>query len=198
MNHLAHALLAGPDPDLIVGGLMGDFVSGPVAPDLPPGVAFGLRLHRAIDVYTDAHALVRGARGLFAPPFRRYAGILLDVWFDHLLARDFARHSGGASLRAFSDGLLALLSERQATLPASLQHFLHYMRSRDLPYAYADRRAIGQVFAGLATRLTRANPLAEALPALAAVEAELDTCFAAFFPQLQAYARARRSEAGHD
>jgi len=75
----------------MLGSLIGDFVRGRIDPALPPKVRAGIALHRAIDAYTDAHADVAAARALFEPPFRRYAGILLDMWFDHLLARQWAR-----------------------------------------------------------------------------------------------------------
>lgn len=188
MNHLAHALLAGDDDALRLGGMLGDFVRG--APDgaWPPDVASGIRLHRAIDVYTDAHPEVLAAKARLAPPYRRYAGILLDMWFDHCLARDFSRWST-VPLGHFSDELRALLSGHQPELPAPLQRFLAYMQAHDLPAAYAQPQVLGRALAGIGQRLQRANPLAEALPVLRAQAPALDAHFEAFFPQLQAYAR---------
>ncbi len=186
MNHLAHAVLAGPDQDLILGGLLGDFVHGPVPTDLRPGVARGIRLHRAIDVYTDAHPVVADLRRLFDPPFRRYAGILLDIWFDHLLARDFARWCD-TPLATYSAALLALLRRHSAELPAQMRGFVAYMQHNDLPAAYADAAMIGRALAGVGTRLSRANPLHEALPLLCEHDTALQSGFDAFFPQLRGY-----------
>jgi acyl carrier protein phosphodiesterase len=95
VNHLAHTLLAGDDEALQLGGMLGDFVHGTPDPArFAPRVIDGIRLHRAIDVYTDAHAEVLAAKAQLPPPYRRYAGILLDMWFDRCLARDFSRWSG--------------------------------------------------------------------------------------------------------
>jgi Uncharacterized protein conserved in bacteria len=92
MNHLAHVLLAGDEEALQLGGMLGDFVHGRPDPQRwPERVIAGIRLHRAIDVYTDAHAEVLAAKARLPPPYRRYAGIALDMWFDHCLARDFTR-----------------------------------------------------------------------------------------------------------
>ncbi len=187
MNHLAHAVLAGPDEDLILGGLLGDFVHGPVPTGLRPGVERGIRLHRAIDVYTDGHPVVADLRRLFDPPFRRYAGILLDIWFDHLLARDFARWSN-TPLATYSKALLALLRRHAAELPADMRGFVAYMQRNDLPAAYADAAMIGRALTGVGTRLSRANPLHEALPLLRERDAALQAGFDAFFPQLQTFA----------
>lgn len=189
MNHLAHTLLAGDDEALQLGGMLGDFVHG--APDparFAPRVIDGIRLHRAIDVYTDAHAEVLAAKAQLPPPYRRYAGILLDMWFDHCLARDFS-HWSRQSLTQRSDALRALLRRRGRLLPPGLQRFSAYMEQHDLPAAYADRAVLGQALAGIGQRLSRANPLDSAVPVLVEHEAVLQRHFEAFFPQVQVFAR---------
>jgi acyl carrier protein phosphodiesterase len=195
MNHLAHTLLAGDDELMQLGGMLGDFVHGP--PDalrLPEGAIEGVRLHRAIDVYTDSHPEVVAARGLFEPPYRRYAGILLDMWFDHCLARDFLRWSG-QPLHLFSPALRDLLYRHESLLPPDLKRFLIYMETHGLPAGYADPAEIGIALSGISRRLRRANPLAQSLPVLEALRVPLQQRFEVFFPQLQRFAREWR--AGH-
>jgi acyl carrier protein phosphodiesterase len=187
MNILAHALLAAPDADRMFGSLIGDFVRGAIDPALPPGVRAGIALHRAIDTYTDAHADVAEARTLFAPPFRRYAGILLDVWFDHLLARQWTRYGEG-TLEEFSDNVRALLALNRARVPERMRAFATYLDAHDLPAAYRDTATVGDVLRGMSRRLTRANPLEDALPVLVALHAPLQRCFDAFFPALRNFA----------
>lgn len=192
MNHLAHVLLAGPDPDCRLGGMLGDFVRGAIDPALANGVGHGIALHRAIDTYTDTHAAIVDARALFEPPYRRYAGILIDIWFDHLLARDFDRWSA-VPLQSFSDDLLALLDDRSPELPPALQRFSRYLHARDLPAAYAGREMIGEVLAGVGSRLTRSNPLAQGMVEISRLEAELAQVYAVFFPQLVGFAERWRT-----
>ncbi len=187
MNHLAHALLAGDDPSLRLGGMLGDFVRGTPDPAMPAAVVAGIRLHRAIDVYTDAHPQVLAAKALLQPPYRRYAGILLDVWFDHCLARDFERWSD-QPLDDFSTRLRTLLQRHAPMLPVPLQRFLRYMHAHDLPAAYAERDMLAQVFAGIGQRLSRDNPLHHALPQLVSLQSPLQKHFEAFFPELQVFA----------
>jgi acyl carrier protein phosphodiesterase len=189
VNHLAHALLAGDDESLQLGGMLGDFVHGPAhALALPSQVIDGVRLHRAIDVYTDAHTEVLAAKALLPSPYRRYAGILLDMWFDHCLARDFSRWSA-QPLDRFSDALRALLWRHDALLPPALQRFRGYMEMHGLPAGYADRAMLGEALAGIGQRLSRPNPLGSALPVLVQHEKALQTRFDAFFPQLQEFAQ---------
>jgi acyl carrier protein phosphodiesterase len=187
LNHLAHVLLAGDDEALRLGALLGDFVHGAPDPALPAGVAAGIRLHRAIDTFTDGHPEVAAARALFAPPYRRYAGILLDMWFDHCLARDFPRWSA-VSLEAFSAGVRTLLHRHDALLPEALRRFRGYMEAHDLPAGYARREEIGRALLGISRRLRRANPVGEALPVLVGLDGELSERFEGFFPEVVGFA----------
>lgn len=186
MNHLAHALLAGSDPDCVIGSMLGDFVRGPIDPALSPQIRIGLRLHRAVDVFTDAHPTVVLARALFAPPFRRYAGIILDVWFDHLLAGGFS-HWSPVRLDIFGADLVALLEQRSRELPPALNRFTRYMRAHDLPLRYRERGVVGEVLFGISKRLKRANPLADALDAITPIESKLARAFESFFRALVAH-----------
>lgn len=198
MNYLAHALLAAPGEDEMFGSLIADFhPRGAIDPALPRGVRNGLALHRAVDVYTDAHPEVRAARALFEPPLRRYAGILLDIWFDHLLARDFDAHAP-LGLHAFSRKVQRLLLEREAELPPRMDAFARYMRRNDMPEAYRDTATIERVLQGMSARMSRANPIAAALPELRARARPLQGHFERFFPQLAGFARSElaRLDAG--
>ena len=57
MNHLAHFVLAGPDPDFRFGALLADHVKGRQAlQTLPDSVRSGVVLHRRIDAWTDTPA----------------------------------------------------------------------------------------------------------------------------------------------
>lgn len=196
MNFLAHALLAGNDDELILGSLLGDFIHGRLTPGLRPAVELGVRLHRAVDVHTDAHPIVAGLRSHLPAPFRRYAGILLDIWFDHLLARDFARWSS-THLQDYSQHLRALLREHDAELPEEMRRFAAYMERSDLPAAYADPAVVDRAIAGVGRRLRRENPLHEALPLLQQLDPLLEAGFREFFPQLLQFAREwREAQAG--
>lgn len=193
MNHLAHALLADAGGiEFALGSALGDFVRGRPDPVWPPARRAGLRFHRAVDHYTDAHPQVVAARSLFDAPLRRYAGIVLDVWFDHLLVRGWRRCSMDESLADFSRRWLALLDARTADLPDSLCAFLAWMHAHQLPEGYGDDETLDVVFHALAQRLSRPSPIGDALPVLRARSIVLQRHFDAFFPDLVAYADALR------
>lgn len=189
MNHLAHALLADvAGVEFALGSAQGDFVHGPPDPDWSRARQAGLRFHRAIDRYTDTHPSVVAARNAFEPPLRRYAGIVLDIWFDHLLVREWQRYRADEPLSRFSIRWLGLLDAHAAELPESLRAFLAWMHAHGLPAAYGDDATLDDVFHALARRLSRPSPVGDALPALHARAELLQHCFDAFFPELVAHA----------
>ncbi len=185
MNHLAHVLLSGADADMRLGAMLGDFWHGTPDPVWPAGVRNGVLLHRKIDVYTDSHPLVLEAKRLFEPPWRRFAGILTDVYFDHVLARAWTRYAD-EPLDALSASTLAKLEANAFWLPPDLMRFSRYMRLHGLFGRYAERAMIEQVLAGIGTRLRHVNPLHEAGPVLWQQALALDAFFEEFFPQLEA------------
>ena len=190
MNHLAHAMLAdAAGVEFALGSAQGDFVHGPPDPDWPRARQAGLRFHRAVDRFTDAHPEVVAARNTFAPPLRRYAGIVLDVWFDHLLVREWHRYRAEEPLPEFSRRWLALLDAHATELPESLRTFRAWMHAHDLPAAYGNETTLDDVFHALARRLSRPSPVGDALPALHDRAEMLQRHFDAFFPELVLHAR---------
>jgi acyl carrier protein phosphodiesterase len=93
MNYLAHIYLARHSHDAMLGALLGDFVKMDGASLYPNAIAQEIILHRKIDTYTDQHPVIQHARSLFEPNRRRYAGIALDIFYDHVLAKHWQRYS---------------------------------------------------------------------------------------------------------
>ena len=186
MNYLAHAWLARHSDDAILGALLGDFVFGQSnLPEWPPAIRAEIVRHRRIDQYTDAHPAVVEARGLFdAAGLRRYAGIVLDVYFDHCLARGWARWND-APLGDFSARVYRVLHEHRDQLPPRLQTIAPRMAAHDWLGSYAQRGNVDHALRGIATRLSRnGDKLVACLDVLRAEEAQVDAAFEAFFPEL--------------
>jgi acyl carrier protein phosphodiesterase len=159
MNFLAHAWLAGPEEAYRLGGLLGDFIKGPVPDNLPPGVAEGVRLHRAIDTYADSHPAFRASRSRVSPMRRRVAGIMVDMFYDHFLARHWTDYHVGEALEDFTARQYALLASQGPDLPARIARILPAMRADDWLASYREVEAVAAALDRMATRLTRINPL---------------------------------------
>ncbi len=186
MNYLAHAWLALHSDDAILGALLGDFVFGQsILQDWRPSVRVEIVRHRRIDRYTDDHPAVVAARALFdAAGLRRYAGIVLDVYFDHCLARDWTRWND-TPLDDFTSRVYRVLHEHRDELPPRLHAIAPRMAAHDWLGSYRERRNVDGAVRGIATRLSRnGDKLIDCLDVLHANEAAVDAAFDAFFPDL--------------
>ena len=196
MNYLAHLYLARHSEDAMLGAMLGDFVGSAGLAAYPAEVRREIRLHWKIDSFTDHHPAVREARWRFPEGRRRYAGILLDVYFDHLLARDWHRWHGG-DLDAFNRRFYQLLRHRMPVLPERLKLLAPRIAEGDWLGAYRDRDTVDRAVDRIAGRLSRnADKLRECIPVLRRHEAETEAAFEAFFPDLVAYVAAQRADAG--
>ena len=188
MNFLAHLHLAEPTPLGLLGGLMGDFVKGPVAGRYPGALERALIHHRNIDTFTDAHPVVRESRNRVSPAHRRFAGVLTDMFFDHFLARHW-RDYADEPLAAFSARVYRLLEEHRALLPDRLQRIAPYMARGDWLGSYAEVDSIEHAIDRMGTRLRRGNLLAGGGAELRAQYVAFERDFRTFFPELVAFAR---------
>lgn len=186
MNYLAHLHLGGQQPEQLLGSLYGDFVKGPLAGRFPLPLEAAIRLHRQIDVFTDSHPLVLQSLGRFPRERRRYAGIILDVFFDHCLAahwQDYAEQP----LEQFTGRVYQVLAA-QADLPGRLAQIAPSMAADDWLASYRDFAVLEQVFRGIARRLSRPEGMDGALELVDALYAPLMDDFRRFYPELQAFA----------
>lgn len=194
VNYLAHAWLARHSDDAILGAILGDFVFGQSGlQDWPPAVRAEIVRHRRIDLYTDAHPAVVVARGLFDDAgLRRYAGIVLDVHFDHCLARHWQRWND-APLADFTARVYRVLDEHRDELPSRLRAIAPRMAAHDWLGSYVQRGNVDHAVRGIATRLSRnGDKLVACLDVLRVEEARIDAAFEAFFPDLVDAAAAMR------
>ena len=194
VNYLAHAWLARHSDDAILGAILGDFVFGQSGlQDWPPAVRAEIVRHRRIDLYTDAHPAVVVARGLFDDAgLRRYAGIVLDVHFDHCLARDWSRWND-TPLGDFTARVYRVLLARRDALPPRLHAIAPRMAAHDWLGSYVQRGNVDHAVRGIATRLSRnGDKLVACLDVLRVEEARIDAAFEAFFPDLVDAAAAMR------
>lgn len=184
MNYLAHLYLSDGTSAGLTGGLLGDFMHGVDLSTFPADVREGVLRHRAIDAFTDAHPVARRSRSRISPAFSRFSGILIDVFYDHFLARHWARFSDQPLLE-FSRQVYAALWEHEAVLPPRLRSILARMAEQNWLTGYAEVENIGRALAGLERRLRRASNLSNALDELTRQRDTLEADFLEFFPQLQ-------------
>ncbi|WP_223520417.1 ACP phosphodiesterase [Pseudomonas sp. GL-B-19] len=189
MNYLAHLHLGGQRPGQLLGSLYGDFVKGRLQGQYDPEIEAAIQLHRSIDVFTDRHPLVDVSLSRFSTTRRRYAGIVLDVFFDHCLARDWTLYADRPLALFTSDVYRVLTAEPQ--LPERLAKIAPYMVANDWLGSYREFEVLEQVLRGISRRLTRPEELAGAMQELRVLYEPLSEDFRLFYPQLQDFAQNR-------
>jgi Uncharacterized protein conserved in bacteria len=187
MNYLAHAYLSFNQPAILAGNLISDFVKGKQVLQFPEEVRKGILLHRAIDAYTDEHAVPREARNIFKPYYRLYSAAFIDVAFDHFLANDFQQFTDD-SLSRFSQEVYSAMDTFLHMFPERFKIMYPYMKQQNWLYNYRSRLGIERSFAGL---VRRAAYLTDSDTAFKLFEDNYDTLqeyYAGFFPALQQHA----------
>lgn len=163
--------------------MLGDFVKGRDLSHLPLHWQQGIRLHRAIDVFTDEHPIVKQLRTQLGP-LRRYGGIVLDIIFDHLLAKHFASFSAAESLGSFSQRVYLDIQQQQTPLPASFAPISERMMTYDWLSSYAHENILVRVLDRTSLRISRQPPLQQAMPWFSTNQQHIETQFFAFYRDL--------------
>ena len=192
MNFLAHLFLSGPHnsatyADVLVGNFIADSVPGRQLETYPPAVQVGIRLHRAIDAFTDQHPVVRrSTQRLRTAGYGKYAGVISDMFLDHFLARGFTGFSP-ENLSDFTRRVYALLTARQGGMPPRVQHFLPHLVQHNWLLGYAETEGIRRALGGLSRRASVGSGMETATTELVANYAAYEADFCKFFPLLRHY-----------
>jgi acyl carrier protein phosphodiesterase len=195
MNWLAHLLLSEPDVEHRLGNLLADVVKGKARAALPPGVQRGIACHQAIDAFTDAHPVVHRSKRRLGEEHGRCAGILIDIFYDHFLARDWP-HYAAVPLEQFTAEVYASFrGYATGALPAEARELLARMSDGDLLGSYRAlagiEAALRRLSRRLEARLGRPFALERAVAELEAQYEAFGHDFAEFFPELRAHVEAR-------
>lgn len=190
MNHLAHLLLSGNNDHLRLGGFLGDFVKGRQTGTRPATIELGIRLHRAIDAYTDQHPAVTACRLALPNDLRRVSGIVTDIAFDHVLAKTWTQYHHQSLQRFDQLTFVSLLKPshhpffpEQALLTCQrMRDFKSLLRTQDDDFISRSLIHIGTRLRGgqrffTPETITRMTP---ALPFIAASFPEFFACLQGF------------------
>lgn len=189
MNWLAHLRLAPSAPLLRIGNLAGDFVRGIDTSNLHDDLQRGIEQHRAIDAFVDDHEVHRRSRARFDERFRRFAGVALDVFYDHFLARDWRRHGDGRELSEFVADVHEQLRRFEHELPPELSQLHRRMARHRWLESYGEVSGIERVLRAMSRRSRRAGVLASITDELRRNYAAFEADFEELWPELLRFAR---------
>ena len=190
MNYLAHLMLADDSDASRIGNLLGDFAKGTIedlAKSYPPEIVRGIRMHRAVDRFTDSHQVFKDARSLLAPERRRFAGIIIDIIFDHYLCRRWQDYSE-QPLKEFIESVYRALDEHPEWHAGRLASAFPMMRNENWLMTYASIQGIGLTLERVSRRSPRPSGLAGGIDDLRNHYQKLESHFRNFMPDLLAFA----------
>lgn len=188
MNYLAHAYLSFRQPGILVGNMVSDFIKGKKKFDYPAEVQKGIQLHRAIDTFTDDHAVTKEAKQIFRPFVGLYAGAFIDVVYDHFLAKDENEFPAN-SLAVFAEETYTTLNNYTDLLPERFRLMLPYMTRQNWLLNYATTSGAEKSFAGVARRAAYLTSSEAVFEAFQLNYNSLQQYYNAFFPGVKEFAR---------
>jgi acyl carrier protein phosphodiesterase len=185
MNFLAHIYLSGEEnPDLLLGNFMTDFVKGKSQKDVfGIEIQEGFALHYKIDEFTDSHIATKTARLALKENFGRYAGVIIDIFYDHFLSKNFHLYHT-SPIEMYAQEKYDFFFKNFHILPSKMQEILPYMKKENWLVRYADFDGLTQCLRGIARRTKHAPDLSLAVSILAEKYAFFEDCFNNFFPDI--------------
>ena len=186
MNYLAHAYLSGEDEGILIGNFIADAVKGKTMNDYSDEVRRGIILHRFIDEFTDNHPLHKASRAKLHERYGHYSGVLIDIFYDHFLAKNWQDYSK-VSLEDYTSWLYKLLEDNRQILPERIQYMLEYMIPQNWLLNYAHFEGIGRVLRGMAKRAKFESQMEHGVEELKLYYNEFEKEFRQFFPELKAF-----------
>lgn len=188
MNYLAHAYLSFNDPELLTGNMISDFVKGKKQYEYPEKIQRGIKLHRAIDEFTDNHPATAQIKQFFRPAYRLYAGAFTDVVYDYFLANDEVEFPTPGQLKEFTQKTYSSLARNTAFFPAGFANMFPHMHTQDWLYNYKFDEGMQKSFGGLRHRARYIAESETAYQIFLSHKAAIKAHYAYFFPALKAFA----------
>lgn len=184
MNFLAHLFLSGEPSELMVGNFIADSVKGSSATNFSDEIQKGIKLHRAIDMFTDSHAEMEKSKERLRPRYKKYAPVITDIFYDHFLATHWNDYSD-ISLRDYTSKVYKYLEGYLPVFPERSWQFYNYMIKYDILFAYTKIEGIDKVMQGMSRRANFESGMETATEDLIKGYDDFKAEFKLFFPDLQ-------------
>ncbi|MBG6111644.1 acyl carrier protein phosphodiesterase [Flavobacterium sp. CG_9.10] len=183
MNFLAHIYLSG-DNDLIkIGNFMADGIRGKHFESFPLDVQKGIVLHRSIDTFTDAHPIFRKSTKRLHENYHHYAGVIVDVFYDHFLAKNWVNYSD-ENLDTYVANFYQSLLDNTAILTERTLGMMPYMIKYNWLESYQTIDGIDKILTQMDSRTKNESKMRFASAELKEYYADFEKEFTEFFKEL--------------
>ncbi|WP_150451146.1 acyl carrier protein phosphodiesterase [Arenibacter lacus] len=188
MNFLAHIYLSHNDDEITIGNFIADSIRGNNYKHLPQRVQQGIVLHRSIDSFTDAHPIFRKSTRRLHPHYSHYSGVIVDIYYDHFLAKNWANYSD-VPLADYTANFYSILEDNYEILPLRVRRMMPHMITDDWLLNYSKLAGIDAVLKGINRRTQNKSRMNMAIVDLKKHYAQFENEFTEFFSELKAHAR---------
>lgn len=184
MNLLAHAYLSGTKEEVLIGNLVGDFFKGHGFQSHQNDLfKKGIVLHRFIDDYTDKHPSTLYCKKLLWNKYRHYSGVLVDIFYDHFLAKNWNNYSD-ISLSEFTQNTYKTLSTYPDLIPEKASYMINHMITNNWFESYQSMEGIQRTLQGMSRRTKYVSGMELATQDLYLMHDEFEAQFKVFFPDI--------------
>ncbi|NLC43568.1 MAG: DUF479 domain-containing protein [Clostridiales bacterium] len=189
MNYLAHIYLADSlDEKRLLGNFLGDFVKKNTENNYDEAIKQGIYMHRKLDSFTDSHPVFNTSRRRVSDLNRRFAGVLVDMFYDHYLAKNWLDYSA-ASLEDYATDFYDILVKNRNILPERLKYMMPYLIGENWLLSYREVNGIEKAVNNVARRFAHSrHPMKNPIQELTNNYESLERDFKAFFSEAIAYA----------
>ena len=196
MNFLAHIYLSG-DNDLIkIGNFMADGIRGKHFESYPLEIQKGIILHRSIDTFTDAHPIFRQSTKKLHEKYHHYAGVIVDVFYDHYLAKNWNRYSD-EKLEEFVARFYQSLHDNYSILTERTIGMMPYMIEHNWLVSYQTIEGINRILTQMDQRTKNESKMRFASNELSEYYTEFEAHFSEFFEELIAHSNIKTTKTIH-
>lgn len=186
MNFLAHIYLSGNNDFMKIGGFMADGVRGKDYEHFPDDIRKGILLHRAIDTFTDAHAVFRISKHRLHERYGHYSGVIIDVFYDHFLAKNWEVYSD-EKLDVFVQNFYQSLEDNFDILTPKVQSMLPHMERGNWLWNYQFVDGIGTILSQMDRRTKGTSKMGESVKELEEFYTQFEQEFTLFFKELREF-----------
>jgi len=183
MNFLAHYFLSPEDDQIALGNFIADAVKGKKFEKYNDKIKNGILLHREIDNYTDKHLVFRRSTQILNSKYKKYSGVIIDIYYDHFLAKNWKDYSK-TDLVDFVSQAYKILIKNYFILPKKIKRILPFMIAQNWLVGYANLNDLQRVFNGMARRTTFDSGMENAIFDLKNNYTTFENDFREFFPDL--------------
>ncbi|GJH41325.1 ACP phosphodiesterase [Capnocytophaga sp. HP1101] len=185
MNFLAHIYLSGEGDELLtIGNFIADTVRGKEYLQYPEAMQRGILLHREIDTFTDAHPVFRQSKHRLVPTYNHYAGVLVDIFYDYCLAKNWNQYSS-ESLERYAERFYNSLQRHQHLLSNKAQNLSKYIIAERWLESYQTVEGIASILYPMDRRTGFVSKMQYAAEDLQRDEKLYEEEFTQFFKEIQ-------------